>query len=70
MEGETMNRCKTCAHYNRIAALDGGKFGSCQSVTDDVTKDPKRAYVWDYEDYRAGFTVGEEFGCTLWEASA
>lgn len=65
-----MNTCKTCSHFSRGHLVRHGdtQFGACRAITDEVTSDPKRAYAWDYEEYNAGLTVGEDFGCTLWEA--
>lgn len=71
-----MNHCKTCKHFklkteNSDIAYHGEGIGDCNSnkfvyVNDGVKQEKDGLGYWDYESYKAGFEVGEDFGCIHW----
>ena len=49
--------------YNEVMSYEGDEF-----VPVEFKKD--RAYAWDAEGFRAGVTVGINFGCIHFEKNA
>jgi hypothetical protein len=72
-----MHTCKTCRNFVTDELIDKS-FGTCLLMgdandydfySDKTTLKPwtDRCYGWDYESYKAGTYVGENFGCIHWE---
>ena len=72
-----MNTCKTCRNFCANDFVAKG-FGNCLMMNDANDYDfynsnpilkphLDRCYGWDYESYKAGTYVGENFGCIHWE---
>lgn len=72
-------RCGTCKHWQRhteeyaVKYRRGANFGECVSAKfmysgAGVSLEPQldTLIYWDYEAYKAGFYVGQEFGCIHW----
>lgn len=75
-----MDTCSTCRNFVRDIDVAEKGFGSClfmqdandfnfYDFTDFENQQPStdRCYGWDFESYKAGVHVGENFGCIHWE---
>jgi hypothetical protein len=65
------NVCIDCTHWKKTVDNDKVIKGKCSCekfVYDDLCPIDGLEY-WDFENYKAGFYTGPNFGCVHWEES-
>ncbi len=75
---EENHTCGTCRYFRRFTKqydvkYFGGHAGNCHN-DDKFVYDLRPVPIdgvtyWDAENYSAGFTVGERFGCVHWRTA-
>jgi len=69
-EMKTIGTCETCKYFEPWEGKEG--FGWCHCslfvyAPDEIEGDTRCLYYWDFEEYKAGFCVGKDFGCIHYE---